>query len=95
MTEPSWAANGQVRGPRRMLTRDVRAGGSGWGGVTDDRDAAMRHVHRTLRDGAPCGWGTVRHVALDPLGRARYINLSTVAEAWRDEGTGAIVWRDA
>lgn len=92
MTEPGRAANGQVRGPRRMFTRGVRAGGSGWGGVTDDRDAAMRHVHRTLRDGGP---GTVRHVALDPLGRIRYVQLRTVAEACRDEGTGAIVWRDA
>lgn len=93
----SWVANSRTR-PRAaqgMFAWDVRGGESGWGGVTDDRNAAMRHVHRALHESGPGGWGTVRHVALDPLGRVRYIHLSTVAEAWRDEATGAVVWRDA
>ncbi|GAA4238563.1 hypothetical protein GCM10022254_55040 [Actinomadura meridiana] len=88
----SWIAHG--RGPYRIFTWDVRAGDRGWSGVTDDRDAAMRHLHQALRDSEPGGQGAIRHVGLDPLGRARYVHLDTVAEAWRDERTGAVVWRD-
>ncbi|MFG2090180.1 MULTISPECIES: hypothetical protein [unclassified Spirillospora] len=90
MTEPTPAGP-----PRKIFVWDVRGRDAGWAGVTDDRDAAMRNVHQVLRDGGPDGWGTVRRVALDPLGRVRYVHLRTVAEAWRDEGTGAVVWWDA
>lgn len=83
-----------ARKPRKIFVWDVRNGDAGWSGVTDDRDAAMKHVHRVLRDCGPDGQGSVRRVALDPLGRVRYIHLKTVAEAWRDEATGAVVWRD-
>ncbi|TDD89323.1 hypothetical protein E1293_05165 [Actinomadura darangshiensis] len=90
MTEPMY-----TRAQRKIFVWDVRGRDAGWAGVTDDRDAAMRHVHQVLRDGGPDGWGTVRRVALDPLGRVRYVPIRTVAEAWRDEGTGAVVWREA
>lgn len=83
-----------ARTPRKIFVWDVQGRDAGWAGVTDDRDAAMRNVHQMLRDGGPDGWGTVRRVALDPLGRVRYVHLKMVAEAWRDAGTGAVVWRD-
>ncbi|GAA1897276.1 hypothetical protein [Actinomadura bangladeshensis] len=89
MSEPPGA-----RKPRKIFVWDVRSRDAGWAGVTDDRGTAMQHVHRLLRNGGPDGRGSVRRVALDPLGRVRYIHLRTVAEAWRDEGTGAVVWRD-
>ncbi|TMR03745.1 hypothetical protein ETD83_10060 [Actinomadura soli] len=89
--------SGQARRPaaRRMFTWDARAGDRGWSGVTDDRNTAMRHVHQVLRGSGPGGRGTIRRVALDPLGRVRYVRLNVVAEAWLDEATGAVVWRDA
>lgn len=83
-----------ARKPRKIFVWDVRGQDAGWSGVTDNRDAAMQHLHRVLREGGPDGQGSVRRVALDPLGRVRYIHLKTVAEAWRDEATGAVVWRD-
>ncbi|CNG31523.1 Uncharacterised protein [Mycobacterium tuberculosis] len=88
MSEPTAA-----RAPRKIFVWDVRGRDAGWAGVTGDRDAAMKHVHRVLRDCGPDGWGSVHRVALDPLGRVRYVRLRTVAEAWRDKKTGAIVWR--
>ncbi|NDU75513.1 hypothetical protein GWI34_23245 [Actinomadura sp. DSM 109109] len=62
--------------------------------MTDDRDAAMRHVHRTLLTLEPGSRGTVQQVALEPLGRSRYVCLRTVAEAWVDARTAAVLWRD-
>ncbi len=85
--------SGRRRAPE-IFAWDVRAEDAGWAGVTSDRNVAMQHVHRVLRDIGPGGWATVRHVALDPLGRVRYITLGTVAEAWLDDRTGAVVWRD-
>ncbi|SNT13457.1 hypothetical protein SAMN05443665_10175 [Actinomadura meyerae] len=76
-----------------MFTWDVRAGDRGWSGVTGDRDTAMRHVHQTLVAQEPGAWGTVQQVALEPLGRIRYVRLRTVAEAWVDARTRAVVWR--
>ncbi|WP_121435102.1 hypothetical protein [Actinomadura pelletieri] len=61
--------------------------------MTDDRDAAIRHVHQALRRVDGRASGEVRKVALAPDGSAAYIDLRTVGEAWRDAATGAIVWR--
>ncbi|TYK48035.1 hypothetical protein [Actinomadura decatromicini] len=63
--------------------------------MTDDRNAAIRHVHEAMRGFGSGAFGTVRRVALAPDGSAAYVDLDTVGEAWRDRRSGAIVWRGA
>lgn len=79
--------------PPKLYAWDVFAVGAGRAGVTDDRDVAVRHVHEALRKFEPGASGRVRRVALAPDGTARYVDLRTVGEAWRDTTTGAVVWR--
>jgi hypothetical protein len=79
--------------PPTLFAWDVHFADAGRGGVTDDRDLAVRHVHEALRGFRAGASGKVRRVALAPDGTARYVDLSTVGEAWRDEATGAVVWR--
>lgn len=75
-----------------LFTWDVFVDG-GAGGVTDDREAARRHVGEGLAGAPPGTWGRVRRVALCPLGRAVYVDLGPVAEACRDSDT--VTWHDA
>lgn len=79
--------------PPKLFAWDVRTADSGRSGVTDDRDVAIRHVHRALRGFEAGASGRVRRVVLAPDGSAAYVDLRTVGEAWRDAATGAIVWR--
>lgn len=81
-----------TREPLRLYAWDVWGGDAGRAGVTDDRNAAIRHVHEGLRD-LESRAGRVRHVALAPDGTTAYIDLRTVGEAWWDEATGSIIWR--
>ncbi|HEU5030265.1 MAG TPA: hypothetical protein VFV01_35510 [Spirillospora sp.] len=62
--------------------------------MTDDREAARRHVREGLAGAPPGTWGRVRRVALCPLGRAVYVDLGLVAEA-RREAASTVTWRDA
>lgn len=77
----------------RLDAWDVWGRGAGEGGVTDDRERAIRHVHEALRGLETGASGKVRHVALAPDGTAAYIDLRTVGEAWRDAITGTVIWR--
>lgn len=77
-----------------LFTWDVLADG-GAGGVTDDRDAARRHVREGLAEAPPGTWGRVRRVALCPFGRAVCVDLGPVAEACRDAASGTVIWREA
>jgi hypothetical protein len=81
--------------PPRLFAWDVRGVDAGRGGVTDDRNAAIRHVHEAMRGLESGASGKVRRVALAPDGSAAYVDLDIVGEAWRDKGSGAIVWRGA
>lgn len=65
------------------------------GGVTDDRTAAIGHVHRVLKEAAPGAFGKVRKVRTSLDGSVTYIELGAVGEARRDEVTGAVVWTGA
>ncbi|GAA2167106.1 hypothetical protein [Actinomadura napierensis] len=56
-----------------LFTWDVFADG-GAGGVTDDPEAARRHVREGLAEAPPGTRGRVRRVALCPLGRAVYVD---------------------
>ncbi|TDD34852.1 hypothetical protein E1287_15340 [Actinomadura sp. KC06] len=77
----------------QLFAWDVFTVNAGQCGVTDDRDVAIRHVHRALRGFEEGASGKVRRVALAPDGTAAYVDLRTVGEAWRDASTGAVVWR--
>ncbi|MGH3243973.1 MAG: hypothetical protein ACRDNL_26585 [Spirillospora sp.] len=77
----------------QLFAWDVITKNAGRCGVTDDRDVAIRHVHRALRGFEAGASGKVRRVALAPDGSAAYVDLRTVGEAWRDAATGAVVWR--
>ncbi|MFI0482694.1 hypothetical protein [Actinomadura sp. 9N215] len=61
-------------------------------GVTEDRDAAIRHVRRGLEEGAPGTRGEVRRVAVSMSGRVEYLQLGVVVEGRRDARTGGVVW---
>ncbi|GAA1786561.1 hypothetical protein [Actinomadura chokoriensis] len=80
--------------PMELYAWDVRSGGGGRGGVTDDRVKAIRDVHDALREVEGGARGVVRRVGLSPAGFAKYVELGHVGEAWRDETTGAVTWRD-
>jgi hypothetical protein len=82
-------------GPVQLYVWDVRSGGGGRCGVTDDRVKAIRDVHDTLRKLEGGARGVVRRVGLSPVGFAKYIELGHVGEACRDEASGAVIWRDA
>jgi hypothetical protein len=84
----------RLREPLVLFTWDVLADG-GAGGVTDDREAARRHVREGLTAAPPGARGQVRRVALSPLGRSVYLDLGLVAEARRDAASDAITWHDA
>jgi hypothetical protein len=79
--------------PPKLYAWDVWAREAGRGGVTDDREAAIRHVREALHSLAPHASGKVRHVVLAPDGTAAYVDLRTVGEAWHDETTGTVIWR--
>ncbi|NVI88168.1 hypothetical protein [Actinomadura sp. BRA 177] len=79
--------------PPKLYAWDVWARDGGRGGVTDDREAAIRNVHEALRGLKTGASGKVRYVALAPDGTAAYVDLRTVGEARRDEATGAVIWR--
>lgn len=79
--------------PPKLYVWDVWTRNAGQAGVTDHRERAIRHVHEALRSSAARASGKVHHVALAPDGTTTYIDLRTVGEAWRDETTGAIIWR--
>jgi hypothetical protein len=83
----------RLQGPPVLFTWDVFAEG-GAGGVTDDRDAARRHVREALAGAPPGTRGCVRRVALCPLGRAVYVDLGLVAEARRGAAS-TVTWHDA
>jgi hypothetical protein len=80
------------REPLRIYAWDVWGRDVGRAGVTDDRNAAIRHVHEALRELESRAAGKVRHVALAPDGTTAYVDLRTVGEAWRD-ATGTMIWR--
>lgn len=80
--------------PFTMYAWDVDLADSGRSGVTTDRDIAIRRVHEALSDSDPGASGAVRHVALDPQGHPRYVNLRTICEGWRSETVGGVIWRD-
>ncbi|NVI89946.1 hypothetical protein [Actinomadura sp. BRA 177] len=81
-------------GPVELYAWDVRFSDGGRGGVTDDRVKAIRDIHDALREVKGGVRGVVRRVGLSPVGFAKYVELGHVGEAWRDEKTGAVMWRD-
>lgn len=83
-----------THGPKRLFSWDVTTSHGGRGGVTDDRGRAIAHVHDALTEAEGGARGEVRRVGLSGTGLAQYVVLGGVAEAWRDELTGAIIWRD-
>lgn len=64
---------------------------SGAGGVTDNKERALRHVHRELVDAPPGTCATVRRVEM-PADDGLYRDAGTIATARRDEETCSVVW---
>ncbi|MFF0521408.1 hypothetical protein ACFYTC_22080 [Actinomadura nitritigenes] len=81
--------------PTRLFSWDVRSDGGGLGGVTDDEGLAIRHVREAVDRADGDAHGLVRRVGLSQVGGPAYVEFGVVGEAWRDEETGAVVWREA
>ncbi|MGI5324730.1 hypothetical protein [Actinomadura nitritigenes] len=81
--------------PARLFSWDVRSDDGGLGGVTDDEGLAIRHVREALARADGDARGQVRRVGLSQVGAPAYVEFGVVGEAWRDEETGAVVWREA
>ena len=81
--------------PVELYAWDVPSVSGGQAGVTDDRVKAISDVHDALRRAEGKAHGVVRRVGLSRVGFAKYVELGHVGEAWRDETTGAVTWRDA
>lgn len=80
-------------GPTRLYAWDVQIGDRGEAGVTDDRSRAISNVHEALRTAETKARGKVRKVGISSAESGKYVELGDVAEAWRDEASGAVVWR--
>jgi hypothetical protein len=81
---------GSGRNEPALYSWDVEGSGDGRRvsqcGVTDDRQAALRHVHHALADAPDGTRGVVRRVELSVSGRPVYVHLDTIAWARRDGG---------
>jgi hypothetical protein len=82
-------------GPARLFSWDVRTDDGGPGGVTDDEGLAIRHVREAVARADAGARGLVRRVGLSQVGAPAYVEFGVVGEAWQDEETGVVVWREA
>lgn len=79
-------------GPPTLFAWDVALREGGECGVTDDRDAALRHVRRVLHAADGGARGRVRRVTVGLSGRVEYVELGVVAEVWREGGMVTWTW---